>query len=50
VINPTAGSAGNFSLNVTSDVDIQSKGQVSSLSIPPTGVFPMSTRERLIKP
>jgi len=50
VVNPTLGSAGNFSLNVTLENDIQSKGQVSSLSIPPTGTFPMSTIEREIKP
>jgi hypothetical protein len=46
VVNPSAGSAGNFSLNITSTADIQSKGQVSSLTVPPTGSFPMSTIER----
>ena len=50
IVNPTVGSAGNFSLNVTFENDIQSKGQVSSLSIPPTGSFPMSTTEREILP
>jgi hypothetical protein len=48
VINPTAGSEGNFSLNITNSVDIQSKGQVSSLSVPPDATFPMSTIEREI--
>ncbi len=48
VVNPQAGSSGNFSLNVTAEADIQSKGQVSSLSVPPTASFPMSTIEREI--
>jgi hypothetical protein len=48
VVNPTSDSAGNFSLNVTASADIQSKGQVSSLTVPPTATFPMSTIEREI--
>ena len=50
VVNPSWGSAGNFSLNVTSPADIQSKGQVSGLTVPPTASFPMSTTERRIVP
>jgi len=46
VVNPNWGSAGNFSLNISSTADIQSKGQVSSLTVPPTGTFPMMTTER----
>jgi hypothetical protein len=48
VVNPSAGSEGNFSLNITDPVDIQSKGQVSSLSIPPDATFPLETVEREI--
>ena len=50
VVNPSWGSAGNFSLNITSSADIQSKGQVSGLTVPPTASFPMSTTERRIVP
>jgi hypothetical protein len=50
IILPTTGSAGNFTLNITVSGDIQSKGQVSSLTIPPTADFPMATAEREIVP
>ncbi|MCK5414031.1 MAG: hypothetical protein KAJ35_01480, partial [Thermoplasmata archaeon] len=46
IVIPSWGSAGNFSLNISSTADIQSKGQVSGLTVPPTGTFPMLTTER----
>jgi len=50
VVLPQTDSHGNFTLNITVPVDIQSKGQVSSLTILPTAAFPMATIEREIKP
>ncbi len=48
IILPNAGSAGNFTLGINMTGDIQSRGQVSGLSITPTAAFPLAALEREI--
>ena len=50
VITPTPGSSGNFTLALNTSMDVQAKGQISSLSISPTAVFPIEAIEREITP
>jgi hypothetical protein len=47
---PQAGSHGNFSLSINSTSDVQSKGQVSGLSVMPIAPFPLTALEREIVP
>jgi len=48
VINPGVGSSGNFSLNITTEFNLQAKGQVSGLSVTPNAMFPLECIEREI--
>jgi hypothetical protein len=50
VVIPTPDSGGNFTLEVNGTDDIQSKGQVSTLSVPPSAAFPLRATEREITP
>ncbi len=50
LVLPQAGSHGNFTLEIDSTADVQSKGQVSGLSIKPIAAFPLTAVEREIVP
>ena len=50
LVLPQAGSAGNFTLTINSTSDVQSKGQVSGLSVKPIAAFPLTALEREIVP
>ncbi len=50
LVLPQAGSHGNFTLAINTTSDVQSKGQVSGLSVMPIASFPLTAVEREIVP
>jgi len=50
LIIPQVNSRGNFTLAINSTSDVQSKGQVSGLSVNPIATFPLAALEREIEP
>ena len=50
LVLPQGNSHGNFSLMINTTTDVQSKGQVSGLSVAPIAPFPLAALEREIVP